>query len=199
MISGNKNLSELREELPVLIQRARDGSVDALQFLKSKYTPLIESQVGKFFADYMSNQDREDMYEEALSAFCDAVCSYDHEKGNVEFGLYAKICISNRLVTFLRAYNSRKISGVSSLDEMQGYVGGENTDPLELVVQKENIQLLVGIIEKNLSPYEARVWWMYTSGMSAKDIATKLATGDVRSVTNAIYRIRRKLRALLSN
>lgn len=191
------NFFESKEELDSLIQRAREGSVEALQILKNKYSPLIESQVNKYFADYMSNQDREDMYEDAVSAFCSAVCNYNCGDEHVEFGLYAKICISNRLVTFIRSYNSRKISGVSSLDEMQEYIGTKSGDPLDDVVQTESIKALVNIIEKSLSSYEAKVWWLYTSGMSAKKIAERVGAQDVRSVNNAIYRIRRKLRRVL--
>lgn len=197
MSSDSTVFFESKEELNSLIQRARGGSVDALGLLKSKYYPLIESQVNKYFADYMSNQDRQDMYEDAISAFCYAVCNYNCEDEHVEFGLYAKICISNRLVTFIRAYNSRKIPGVSSLDEMQEYIGTESGDPLDDVVQSESVRMLVNTIEKKLSPYEAKIWWLYASGMSAKEICEKVGAQDVRSVNNAIYRIRRKLRRLI--
>ncbi len=198
MDSENINATESREEIICLIQRARDGSLDALDFLKSKYHPLIESQVNRAYADYMSNQDREDLYEEAVSAFVNAVCNYNCDEARVEFGLYAKVCISNRLITFIRKYNS-DAHGVASLDDISQFISAEGqTDPLEQVIQDEKIRALVDTIQNNLSPYEAKVWWLYTSGLSAKAIADKVGS-DTRSVNNAVYRIRKKLRQLLSD
>ncbi len=199
MDSENRSATESREEIVSLIQKAREGSLDALDFLKSKYHPLIESQVSRAYADYMSNQDREDLYEEAVSAFVNAVCNYNCEESQVEFGLYAKVCISNRLITFIRKYNSGAAHGVASLDEISQFISQDGqTDPLEQVIEDEKIRTLVDTIQSNLSPYEAKVWWLYTSGLSAKVIAEKVDS-DVRSVNNAIYRIRKKLRQLLSD
>ncbi len=199
MNSENRNAAESRDEIISMIQKAREGSLDALDFLKSKYHPLIESQVNRAYADYMSNQDREDLHDEAVSAFVNAVCNYNCEESQVEFGLYAKVCISNRLITFIRKYNSTGARGVASLDELSQFISEEGqTDPLDQVVEDEKIRSLVDRIQSNLSPYEARVWWLYTSGLSAKTIAEKV-DGDVRSVNNAIYRIRKKLRQLLSD
>ena len=47
-----------------------------------------------------------------------------------------------------------------------------------------------------LSELENRVWWQYVTGVPVADIARDLAR-DERSVHNAIYRIRRKLRAVI--
>lgn len=199
MNSDNRNAMESREDIIFQIHKAREGSLDALDFLKNKYHPLIESQVSRAYADYMSNQDREDLYEEAVSAFVNAVCNYNCDESQVEFGLYAKVCISNRLITFIRKYNSGGARGVASLDEISQFISEEGqTDPLQQVIEDEKIKALVDRIQSNLSAYEASVWWLYTSGLSAKAIAEKVGS-DVRSVNNAIYRIRKKLRQLLSD
>ena len=76
---------------------------------------------------------------------------------------------------------------------------GRMSDPLQMLIEEESFNKLKRDIQENLSPYESRVWWLYVSGMSAADIAKKLDTKDVRSVNNAIYRIRKKLRGVLEN
>ena len=198
MSTENIGFPESREDITSLIRKARDGSVEALELLKNKYSPLIESQVNRACADYMSNQDREDMREDAISAFCDAVCSYNCEEKKVEFGLFAKVCISNRLVSFIRKYNSRDVHNVTSLDSLEHFLPEEEqTDPLQLVIEEEKAKILIETIQKTLSPYEWNIWWLYTSGHSAKSIAEKVSAGDVRSVNNAIYRIRKKLREVI--
>lgn len=198
-MSYENNFSGLAKEVIITsLQKARDGSIDALEELKAKYHPLIESQVNRYFADYMSNQDREDLYDEAISAFYDAICSYNCEDTPVEFGLYSKVCISNRLITFVRRYNARISCEVASLDELAEFaIKDDQADPSQLVIEGEQIKELVEIIRNNLSPYEAKIWWLYTSGLSAKEIAARV-NEDARSVSNAVYRTRRKLRQALA-
>lgn len=194
----NNFSASAKEMLIASLKKAKEGSIDALEELKAKYHPLIESQVNRCFADYMSNQDREDLYDEAISALCDAICSYNCENAPVEFGLYAKVCISNRLITFVRRYNARISCEVTSLDELPEFaVKDEQADPSQLVIEEEKIKELVGVIRKNLSPYEAKIWWMYSSGMSAKEIAA-VVSEDARSVSNAVYRTRKKLKQALA-
>ena len=193
---SSKNILS-REALTALIVRARDGGQDAFFELRGIYKPLIESQVVKHTLDDMRPQDVEELRQEALVAFCNAVCNYDVASLEVEFGLYAKICIQNRLVSFIRGYLKRRKSLPISLDSVQGSQGVERTDPLQALVNKENMAELVRVISKNLSDYENRVWWMYVSGMSVSDISKALGDTNAKSVSNAIYRIRKKLKAFV--
>jgi RNA polymerase sporulation-specific sigma factor len=64
-------------------------------------------------------------------------------------------------------------------------------------VEKEDYRELSRRIESILSPYENRVWWLYLSGLTANNIAARLQKSE-RSIQNAIYRIRKKLRASLT-
>ncbi|MBR4032129.1 MAG: hypothetical protein IKJ07_05265 [Clostridia bacterium] len=198
----NKNsqdsLFENADTLIELITHAREGSQDAFVELKRRYTPLIESQIAKHTLADMSAQDVEDLRGEATSIFGNAVCNYDCTAEGVEFGLYAKICIGNGLVSFVRSYLRRKKKTVIPL-ELAESSAAEGSDPLQSLVDKENAQELMRTIKKSLSDYENRVWWLYVSGMSASEIAATIGEADPRSVSNAIYRIRRKLRSKLSD
>lgn len=198
----NKNnqdsLSESAETLNELITYAREGSQDAFIELKRRYTPLIESQVAKHTLSDMSAQDIEDLRQEATAIFGNAVCNYDCTAEGVEFGLYAKICIGNGLVSFVRSYLRRKKKTVIPL-ELAERSAATGSDPLQSLVDKENAEELMRTIKKSLSDYENRVWWLYVSGMSVSDIAAAIGEADSRSVSNAIYRIRRKLRSKLSD
>ena len=188
-----------KQELIRLIDRASEGSSQAISELCDKYKPLMEAEVRRHTDPQMSDQDIADLKEEALISFCSAVCNYDCAEENVEFGLYAKICIGNALVSFLRRYNKYK-GRVISIDDVSAKLTVEyKSDPLQLLVEEESFNKLKRDIQKNLSPYESRVWWLYVSGMSASDIAKKLDSQSVRSVNNAIYRIRKKLRGVLEN
>ena len=65
------------------------------------------------------------------------------------------------------------------------------------MLERERLEALYAVIRNNLSDFEYEVWQLYMSGRSAKEIADRLHT-DQKSVSNAIYRIRKKLRSILS-
>ena len=109
------------------------------------------------------------------------------------FGLFAKICIHNALVSQLRILKKHSEEPMDILPEDSSQAV---ETPADKILQQERIRSIYAIIRKNLSSFEYSVWQMYISGRTSVDIASLMNT-DKRSVDNAIYRIRKKLRALL--
>ena len=70
-------------------------------------------------------------------------------------------------------------------------------DLLQALIDKQHTEDLVRTVRNNLSDYENRVWWMYVSGRSVSEIASDIGNVDAKSVSNAVYRIRKKLRAII--
>ncbi len=169
-----------------LLSAAKAGDQAAFEELLARYSPLIES----LLPAYVPPCDTEDLRQEASIAFCRAVERFDSEQESVQFGLYAKICIRNHLISCARRMHACE-TVVSLEDEGDPR---ECTDLAQSLVEEENYAALYRRIEALLSPYENRVWWLYLSGRTAKEIA-ELFSKDERSVQNAIYRIRKKLRA----
>ena len=186
----------MKEKVKELILRAQGGEDGAFIALKDVYRPLIEASSRKFTLDTMTAQDGEDVYQEALVHFCNSVCSYNCESEGVEFGLYAKICIENGLVSFLRMYNRQNRLRAVSLDERDELLSPHTADVFSSVVEREQTAMLVRKINKQLSPLENKVWWKYVSGASVASIADEIGI-DRKSVSNAIYRIRKKLKNAL--
>lgn len=188
-----------RERLFSLIKSARLGDQEAFLDLKEKYKPLLTSQIAKHSMSDMPAHDIEDLKQEALIIFYNAVCNYECSADGVDFGLYAKICIENGLVSFVRSYLRRAKRAVLPLEKVDDHIDDHVYDPLQSLIAKENMSDMVRMIHKHLSEYENRVWWMYVSGMSVSDISKKLGNTDPKSVSNAVYRIRKKLRAVISD
>ncbi len=181
-------------EVRSLILRARDGSREAYITLRSKYRPLLDAAVARFGPSEMSRQEYADLQEEAERIFISAITSYDTEQGAVEFGLYAKICIRNGLISAWRHLNLLRRQSPLPLPEETTAV---QEDPSARIVEEERFHALAASVRSQLSDYENRVWWPYVTGVSVPEIAAMLGTEE-RSVHNAIYRIRRKLRAYLT-
>ena len=177
-----------------LLLQAQAGSREAYLALCTKYRPLLESSVARFAASEMTLQEKADMREEAERVFLGAITSYDTEQDAVDFGLYAKICLRNGLISEWRHIHARRrVAPVPLAEEdvTEGY------DPGADMVEEERFRQLCHTVRGHLSELENRVWWQYVTGVPVADIAKDLGR-DERSVHNAIYRIRRKLRERLT-
>ena len=192
---GNSiNFSE-KNEIILMIKRVRDGEHKAFSELVEKYDPLIESLVSRFYDGDMVGVSRDDLRQEAVLRFYNSILTYDIDQCEVEFGLYAKICISNALISQHRLQKKRTAEQLAELYDIPDFVY-DSEDPSDRILEEERVKALYSLIRKNLSPYEYRVWQAYMSGRTAKDISIAVDS-DEKSVSNAIYRIRKKLRALL--
>ncbi len=182
------------ESVISLLERAKKGSTEACQLLRFRYRPLLEASVSRFVTDSMTLQEKQDLKEEAERIFLTAVSTYDTEQEAVDFGLYAKICLRNGLVSEMRSLYSRRRLDIVPME--QEILSEE--DPARHVAENERFLKLSSMITAHLSPFENSVWWRFVSGADVKEIARQIGK-DERSIHNAIYRIRKKLRLLLSD
>lgn len=179
-----------------LIVRAQQSDEESFEALLSDYAPLIESMTAQFSAPWHTVQDREDIRQEAVLGFYSALMHYDTTQKEVVFGYYAKECIRNRLISYLRSIKKHEKIFLLEDEGLADEVEDAEQDPATDLVQKETYAALYQRVCNTLSPYENRVWWMYLSGRTAEEIAKRVGR-DTRSVQNAVYRIRKKLRAVI--
>lgn len=182
-------------DIKELILKVRNGDQDAFVALLDRYKPLINSSVNRFSSNDSFSLYCEDLRQEAFVVFYNSILAYDLDQSEVEFGLFAKICIHNALVSQLRALEKRSAEPMEDIPEKL-FVSQDTEDPAVKILEQERLKSLHAVIRKNLSDFEYTVWQLYISGRSAKDVADKLGSNE-KSITNAIYRIRKKLRALL--
>ncbi|MBQ2735391.1 MAG: sigma-70 family RNA polymerase sigma factor [Clostridia bacterium] len=179
-----------------LIDAAKDGDQSAFEALLEQYTPLIDSMTERFGGSARSKQDKEDLRQEAIICFYRAMMRFDTKQERVQFGFYAKECIRNGLISSLRAFKKHEHvllwDGESQLDTATE----PDEDPVTEILENEAYLEVSKQICNALSPYENRIWWLFLAGRTAKEIA-RLTEKDERSVQNAIYRIRKKLRAII--
>jgi RNA polymerase sporulation-specific sigma factor len=185
-----------KDDIRVLIVAVRNGDQVAFAALLERYKPLIDAAVAKFSSDEAFSLYREDLKQEASLVFYNSILAYDLEQNEVEFGLFAKICIHNALVSVLRSLKRRTEEPIAQIPESLLTVQ-DFDDPLSRMLERERLKSLYAVIRKNLSDLEYEVWQLYMSGRSSAEIAERLGT-DQKSVNNAIYRIRKKLRDRLS-
>ncbi len=187
--------STKKKTLQETILQAKQGNQEAFERLLVQYRPLIASLVSATARELpFSSADYEDLYQEAMILFYRAVEKYDTKQESVAFGLFAKICIRNGLKTQAKRLQSSLC--LQSLECDEGAELAEKENPADRLAEAESYRLLCQCVSSTLTEYENRVWWLYLSGRTAKEIA-ELLQRDEKSVHNAIFRIRRKLKTVI--
>ena len=177
-------------ELQGLIAAAAGGDDAAFGKLLGLYAPLISAEVAGF---RNCGFDEDDVRQEAYIAFFGAVKSFNSSDRSVSFGLYAKICIKNRLISAVRRLAKER--PMLQQDAIPDGVDSDS-DPYDLIVGKEDLQVFHYTLNRLLSVYEKTVLHYYIAGFSPSEIAARIGK-DERSVSNALFRIRGKLKCLL--
>ena len=180
-------------EVNSLIERVRSGENEAFERLLDMYKPLLDSSVSRFIKEDFSKGHKDDLYQEAILVFYNAIMNYELCNDGVEFGLYAKICVNNALITQVKNLSKRKAEQlIAEIDEETSITCEE---PSDRIIEEESLQKIDSVILKNLSALEYRVWCLYASGRTAKEIGESIGKSE-KSAAIAVYRIRKKLRRL---
>lgn len=172
-----------------LILQVRAGNEVAFTVLCEQYKNLIDSMSRRFSANYNEELSfYEDFLQEAKMAFYNSVIRYNLDNQKVTFGAFAKVCIRNRLISFARKQSSQK--------RQKGENDSKNQEDWSLedtVVRRELGEKLISVADTVLSRYERKIFSYYLEGRRAKEISQLLGKSE-KSVNNAIYRIRLKLK-----
>ncbi|MBQ8825474.1 MAG: sigma-70 family RNA polymerase sigma factor [Oscillospiraceae bacterium] len=165
---------------------------EAVSELISRYIRLILKRANTYSDNY---SDVEDLTQDGMLAFYEAVDSFDLSRGT-KFSSYADVCVSNRIKTAaakLAAINSR----LSDIDSEDDDIRVTEASPESICLEKENFRSINREITAILAPLEVKVFRFYLDGASYKEIAEKLDITE-KSVDNAVFRIRKKLKKFLS-
>ena len=180
---------------------------DAFAALCVRYRPLMEHMVSVYSSSLpgsvVSPADRQELEEEACIALYHAARFY-RAGTHATFGYFARVCIRNRLVSFLRKQQHEaqfcRIAGLSE-DDADGMPHPHSSvltvgDVGEQVAEQDAFRALFDRFLLSLTDYEKQVFHRYVRGCSYKEIAAALEV-PLKSVDNAVYRIRVKLKQQL--
>lgn len=178
------------EEIQNAIDGVKNGRHEDFEVIRLTYLPLIESTIRSFEESGAGNQS--DLYDEAVRALLRAVLAFDASGKNITFGLYAKICIRNALISVRRAKLTREKREMRSTKKSEEKKHRRDDSVFSGMTAEE----IMSKMQSVLSPYEYRVLRKYISGAAAAEIAKALSKSE-RSVNNALYRIRRKAKVMV--
>ena len=189
-----------------LVLAAQRGNQAAFDALISLYQYRILRQCRGFF---LQGAEFEDVLQEGRIGFFHAVRSFSVHR-SIPFDSYVSICVKRQLADAVRMFSRKKhrpLNTYVSFDSQTqsksecltpqfGCFSPEPLDPAEIMASKQAVRLVRATIEEKLSPFEQQVLQQYMEGNSYQEIALQV-NKPVKSVDNAIQRIRRKLGSLL--
>lgn len=187
-----ENYYQLNDEQLVALAVEKDD--EALAVLTERYMNVARYIASGFSSN---NEDVSDLVQEGMIGFIGAVYSYKRG-GAACFNTYVSCCIRNRIISVIRATNSKRHipeDMIVSL-ESQRNSGSQTLTPEESILSDKGIEEIIAVIKTELSEREREIFMLHLAGLSYGDIARKSGI-TVKSVDSALQRARKKLKKRL--
>ena len=187
---------EVENDLISLLGEVKKGSNVAFSTLCDKYKPLMVSSANKLLQDdaVRSGTDFDDLMQEASLALYKAALVFDCLQSKVTFGLYAGICIRNRMISVRRRLLSKSRRERPAVKKSTAKKPeGSSRKTAQSVIRSVDPEKLSQTASSILSDFEKQVFDLYAEQYSYREIAARLGKSE-KAIDNALYRIKRKLK-----
>ena len=199
----------VREDVGGLYRGVPD---DELALLAARNQPHAYSELLNRFTKIMLTKiaalrpygiDADDLMQECSLGLLSAVRGFSPGEG-ASFRTYAGICIDNRLRSAIRGSTRAKHKPLSGYMELSDFeqtnaieLADAGADPEAQILINESVAELKQRTLSLLSDVEYRVFQLYLAGRSYQQIANALNI-TTKAVDNAVQRVRRKLKKVVS-
>lgn len=191
-----------------IVLEAKEGNKRAQEYLISKYENFVKSKAKSYF---LIGADKEDIYQEGMIGLYKAIRDFKVDR-LTSFRAFAEICVTRQIITAIKTATRQKhipLNTYISLNKpiyeeesdrtlLDVIAGIKITNPEELVIGQEQMELIQGEMTKVLSELELEVLHSYLDGKSYQEIACDLDR-HAKSIDNALQRVKRKLEKCLSD
>ena len=189
-----------------LVEEARQGSSQALEYIINKYKNFVRAKARTYF---LIGADREDIIQEGMIGLFKAIRDYKEDKLS-SFRAFAELCITRQIITAIKTATRQKHIPLNSYISLNKPVYDEESDrtlmdmlsessisdPEALMINREDFNNIEEKMEEVLSELELEVLGSYLQGKSYFEISKDL-NRQVKSIDNALQRIKRKLEKYL--
>ncbi|MBT3318189.1 MAG: RNA polymerase sporulation sigma factor SigH [Clostridia bacterium] len=198
------------DELPdeQIAELARDNDSDAQDYLLTKYKNFVRAKARSYF---LIGADREDIVQEGMIGLYKAIRDFRASK-LTSFRAFAELCITRQIITAIKTATRQKHRPLNSYVSLNKPVYDEESDrmlidvlssgkisnPEDIFIGKEDFSTIESKMGKMLSPLEMKVLQKYIEGKSYLEVAKEL-NRSVKSVDNALQRVKNKLEKLISS
>lgn len=191
-----------------IVIRASEGDLKAQEYLIKKYKNFVRSKARTYF---LIGADREDIIQEGMIGLFKAIRDFQGDKMS-SFRSFAEICITRQMITAVKMATRQKHIPLNSYVSLNKPIYEEDSErtlldmvtgcaisnPEELLISREEFNIIEAKIGETLSRLELKVLTDYLDGKTYQEIAEKLDR-DIKSIDNALQRVKRKLEKCLQD
>jgi RNA polymerase sporulation-specific sigma factor len=190
-----------------LAARYQGGDLDALNVLLERYRRFARAKARSYF---LVGADSDDIEQEGMIGLYKAARDFRSDRLS-SFRAFAELCITRQVITAIKAATRQKHQPLNQYVSISGVRGGDDpgeqsvedllddhriADPADEVVSRERMASMRRSMAEMLSGLEVDVLRLYVQGKSYQEIGDRLGR-HVKSIDNALQRIKRKLDAHL--
>ena len=189
-----------------LVLLFHQGHLEALELLFERYRRFTRAKARAYF---LVGADRDDIEQEGMIGLFKAVRDYQPERES-SFRAFAELCVTRQIITAIKTATRQKHQALNQYVSLSGVRGGDDSertvedllddhnvaDPADHVVSAERMDTMRAAMAAMLSGLEVEVLRLYVEGKSYQEIGVHLGR-HVKSIDNALQRIKRKLDAHL--
>lgn len=188
-----------------LLNNLSEKSDEARDVLYDKYKYIVDIIMNKYKRSaYYLSVDMQELRQEALLGFSDALYSFNDDKG-CNLPTFISLCVERRVSNYLRKYNTVKMQTIHdmlSLDTMVAedislidVIKDNGNSPEEKIVEDEDTRALIEKIKELLTEREMEIYKLLLNNFSYDDIC-KILNINSNQLSSTVYRMRQKLKDL---
>jgi len=190
-----------------LVARFHEGDAEALSVLLERYRRFARAKARGYF---LVGADSDDIEQEGMIGLFKAARDFRPDRQS-SFRAFAELCITRQVITAIKTATRQKHQPLNQYVSISGVRGGDDpgersvedllddhyvADPAETVISNERMASMRRSMAEMLSGLEVDVLRLYVEGKSYQEIGEHLGR-HVKSIDNALQRIKRKLDAHL--
>ncbi|HET7653577.1 MAG TPA: RNA polymerase sporulation sigma factor SigH [Acidimicrobiales bacterium] len=190
-----------------LVASYREGNVAALETLLERYRRFARAKGRSYF---LVGADSDDIEQEGMIGLYKAIRDFRPER-QASFRAFAELCITRQIITAIKTATRQKHQPLNQYVSISGSKASADdhernmehllddhhiADPADQVVSRERMAEMREMMAAMLSGLEVDVLQLYVEGKSYQEIGEQLGR-HVKSIDNALQRIKRKLDAHL--
>jgi len=190
-----------------LISRIREGEKQLVDILMDRYKEMVKIKANSM---YILGAEQQDLIQEGMVGLFKAMQDYDIGR-DASFSTFAQLCVNRQLykavtasqrqkhlplntyISFFGNDNDKEDDDANLIDKLPST---QNTNPEEMIIDRENVEILEKRIEEVLSDKEKQVLDLAITGMGYVEIA-KVLELEEKASDNALQRARGKIRKLI--
>jgi len=192
----------------IVLDAKDNNNTIALDYLINKYRNFVRAKARSYF---LIGADREDIIQEGMIGLYKAIRDFRTDKLS-SFRAFAELCVTRQIITAIKTATRQKHIPLNSYVSLNKPIydedsdrtlldvlsGSKISDPEDLVISREEFIDIEEKMGEILSDLEWKVLMAYLDGKSYQEIAVELAR-HVKSIDNALQRVKRKLERYLDN